>query len=127
MEPNETATAALLHFRGGRTMRSTLMSSLDHATESIDVTTEDGPQTVRLDELKAIFFLRERAGMLDEATPQGWSLLSVEFADGEVIRGRSGGYSPGHTGFFLYPLDRSKNDRIFVISSAVVSIDVEKL
>ena len=27
-------------------------------------------------------------------------------------------------GFFLFPLDRSKNDRIFVVNSAIVSIEV---
>jgi len=36
-------------------------------------------------------------------------------------------YNPERNGFFLFPLDRSKNDRIFVVNSAIVSIEVEKL
>ena len=47
-------------------------------------------------------------------------------ADGEVIRGVAQ-YNPERNGFFLFPLDRSKNDRIFVVNSAIVSIEVEKL
>ncbi|MGZ8869391.1 MAG: DUF6982 domain-containing protein, partial [Thermoanaerobaculia bacterium] len=50
----------------------------------------------------------------------------VEFADGEVIRGTAH-YNPERNGFFLFPADRSKNDRIFVVNSAIVSIEVERL
>lgn len=74
--------------------------------------------------LKAIFFPRSVPEEELQA-PEG-STISVEFADGEVIRGVAA-YNPVKTGFYLYPADRSKNDRIFVIGSAVVSIEVEKL
>ena len=36
-------------------------------------------------------------------------------------------YNPERNGFYLFPLDRSKNDRIFVVNSAISSIEVEKL
>jgi hypothetical protein len=49
--------------------------------------------------------------------------IAVEFNDGEVIRGVAH-YNPERNGFFLFPEDRSKNDRIFVVNSAIVSIDV---
>ena len=52
--------------------------------------------------------------------------IAVEFNDGEVIRGAAH-YNPERNGFFLYPDDRTKNDRIFVVNSAIVSIEVEKL
>jgi hypothetical protein len=57
--------------------------------------------------------------------PHG-SLIAVEFADGEVIRGTAT-YNPEASGFFLFPLDRSKNERIFVVRDAIASIEVEKL
>ena len=50
----------------------------------------------------------------------------VRISDGEVIRGVAH-YNPERNGFFLFPHDRSKNDRIFVVNSAIVSIEVEKL
>jgi hypothetical protein len=52
--------------------------------------------------------------------------IAVEFQDGEVIRGAAH-YNPERNGFYLFPDDRSKNDRIFVVNSAIVSIEVEKL
>src|SRR5437870_12934204 len=67
-----------------------------------------------------------RAGADDEIETATGSTISVEFADGEVIRGVAH-YNPERNGFFLFPHDRSKNDRIFVVNSAIVSIEVEKL
>lgn len=52
--------------------------------------------------------------------------INVEFSDGEVIRGVAQ-YNPEKNGFLLFPHDRSKNDRVFVVNSAIVSIEVEKL
>ena len=74
--------------------------------------------------LKAVFFPQtEPDKQPDQADG---SQLAVEFADGEIIRGIAH-YNPERNGFFLFPLDRSKNDRIFVVNSAIMSIEVEKL
>ena len=75
-------------------------------------------------ELKAVFFPQSSP---DEALePASGMRIAVEFNDGEVIRGTAH-YNPERNGFFLFPDDRSKNDRIFVVNSAIVSIEVEKL
>ena len=50
----------------------------------------------------------------------------LAWADGEVIRGKAH-YNPERNGFFLFPADRSKNERVFVVNSAIASIEVEKL
>lgn len=113
----------VLRYRDGHTERATL-ESIDATRDVITATREDGTQEeVPFTQLKAVFFPK----MAEEAeeTPAG-STLAVEFADGEVIRG-SAHYNPERNGFFLYPADRSKNDRIFIVNSAIVSIEVEKL
>ena len=73
--------------------------------------------------MKAVFFPRTTN---EELEPASGSTIAVEFADGEVIRGIAH-YNPERNGFFLYPNDRAKNERIFVVRSAIVSIEVEKL
>jgi hypothetical protein len=76
-------------------------------------------------DLKAVFFFR-RSGE-DPAAPEGGSALTIEFDDGEVIRGVSTEYNPTLSGFYLYPKDEDRVERVFVVSSAIVSIDVERL
>ena len=114
----------VLRYRDGRTERAQL-SPIDSTREVLSVTRDDGsldeiPFTV----LKAVFFPRVAS---DEALePASGMQIAVEFQDGEVIRGAAH-YNPERNGFFLYPADRSKNDRIFVVNSAIVSIEVEKM
>ncbi|HEY4642872.1 MAG TPA: hypothetical protein VII75_16135 [Thermoanaerobaculia bacterium] len=114
----------ILRFRDGRTERIAV-AVIDAVTEVLNIKHEHGgEEQVPFNALKAVFFPRTvPEEQLD--TPTG-SLIAVEFADGEVIRG-SANYNPGASGFFLFPHDRSKNERIFVVRSAIASIEVEKL
>lgn len=118
---------AVFHFVGGRTERGYLETAPDPDAPSFRAVVNGESMEIDVRELKAVFFLRSTAAAASEAEPSGGSILAVEFSDGEVIRGRSGGFNPGKSGFYLYPADRSKNERVFVVSSAVVSTDVEKL
>ena len=113
---------AVLRFRDGRTERSVL-EPIDASREVVVVQRDDGAAEVPFAELKAVFFPQENAAALEPATGMQ---IAVEFNDGEVIRGTAQ-YNPERNGFFLFPADRSKNDRIFVVNSAIVSIEVEKL
>ena len=113
----------VLRYRDGRTERLPL-GEINAEQKSVAVTRDGAPAEVSFGELKAIFF--PRLNMEEEPETATGSTISVEFADGEVIRGVAH-YNPERNGFFLYPLDRSKNDRIFVVNSAIVSIEVEKL
>jgi hypothetical protein len=113
----------VLRYRDGSTRRATLVNAdIDHEVVHID---ENGSASqVPFGSLKAVFF---PTGDPDkEPDPADGSQLAVEFADGEIIRGVAQ-YNPERNGFFLYPHDRSKNDRIFVVNSAISSIEVEKL
>ena len=113
----------VLRYRDGRTRRATLVNAdLDREVLRIE---EDGSSSeVPFGSLKAVFFPQTKPDAQQE-TAEG-SQLAVEFSDGEIIRGVAH-YNPERNGFFLYPLDRSKNDRIFVVNSAIMSIEVEKL
>ncbi len=113
----------VLRFRDGRTERVGL-EPFDPQREVVVVRREDGPGEVPFSLLKAVFFPRVTPDDKLEA-PSG-STLAVEFTDGEVIRGIAH-YNPERNGFFLVPHDRSKNERIFVVNSAISSIEVEKL
>lgn len=114
----------VLRYRDGRTERVKL-GPIDPSREVVDVIHDSGEETeVPFADLKAIFVPRELPE--NEQEPASGMRLAVEFSDGEVIRGIAN-YNPERNGFFLFPLDRSKNDRIFVVNSAIVSIEVEKL
>lgn len=113
----------VLRYRDGRTERVPL-ADINSDEKFVGITRDGATVHVPFSELKAIFFPRINPDEeLDTATG---STISVEFADGEVIRGIAH-YNPERNGFFLFPHDRSKNDRIFVVNSAIVSIEVEKL
>ena len=114
----------VLRYRDGRTQRGTLLVA-DTDREVFRIQEDGGTSTdVPFSVLKAVFFPQRAPD--DSIEPAVGSQLSVEFADGEVIRGVAQ-YNPERNGFYLFPLDRSKNDRIFVVNSAISSIEVEKL
>ena len=115
----------VLRYRDGRTERASL-EPIDPTHEVLRIQREDGVEIeVPFTQLKAVFFPMTDIENLKPVTANG-STIAVEFSDGETIRGVAN-YNPERNGFFLYPHDRSKNDRIFVVNSAIVSIEVEKL
>ena len=115
----------VLRYRDGRTERATL-APIDATREVFTVRRDDGESgEVAFAQIKAVFFPQTSPDG-PKATTANASTIAVEFTDGEVIRGMAN-YNPERNGFFLYPHDRSKNDRIFVVNSAIVSIEVEKL
>lgn len=114
----------VLRYRDGRTERATL-DPIDPAVEVLTIRHDDGSTAeIPFSALKAVFF--PRTGPDEEIEPASGMQIAVEFNDGEVIRGTAH-YNPERNGFFLYPDDRTKNDRIFVVNSAIVAIEVEKL
>jgi hypothetical protein len=110
----------VLRFRDGRTERAAL-DPIDPSREVLTVRRDDGTGEVPFSELKAVFYPRTDPDAPLE--PASGMQLAVEFSDGEVIRGTAQ-YNPERNGFFLFPADRTKHDRIFVVNSAIVSIEV---
>lgn len=81
---------------------------------------------VLLEDLKAVFFVKDFAGDPDrhdllQTKPRGHGRpLEVTFQDGERIAGTSEAYNPARTGFFLFPFDKAGNNiRIFVVNKNV--------
>jgi len=120
----DDGSQVVLRYRDGKTQRATLMQA-DTEREVFKVAEESGKTVeVPFQTLKAVFFPQMQP---DKKPDQAeGSELIVEFADGEIIRGFAH-YNPERNGFFLFPHDRSKNDKIFVVNSAIMSIEVEKL
>jgi len=111
----------VLRYRDGRTEWAAL-DPIDSAREVLVVRRDDGSVgEVPFADLKAVFFPRSVSE--DALEPATGLPIAVEFNDREVIRGTAN-YNPERNGFFLFPTDRSKNERIFVVNSAIVSIEV---
>ena len=112
----------VLRYRDGRTERA-LLEPIDATREVVTVRRDDGStDEVPFSALKAVFI--PRTGTEDEALePASGLQIAIEFNDGEVLRGTAH-YNPERNGFYLCPTDRSKHDRIFVVNSAIVSIEV---
>jgi hypothetical protein len=93
-----------------------------------------GAISIRLADLKALFFVKEFEGNPKYRTSTGTdrtSLLEqqvrVRFRDGEVLRGTSPSRDHGGAGFFLIPMDpRSNNRRIYVVTANVAESLIEK-
>jgi hypothetical protein len=94
----------------------------------------DGPATINIDELKAIFFVhslqgnreyREQKLRIPEGTIGRRYLLT--FTDGETMRGTALGVNLSRYGFLLFPSDPGGNNkRIFVMHSAVKELRQEE-
>ena len=85
----------------------------------------DRGTSVRIDELKALFFVKDFAGdpghtKVPGTSPLPGKRIEVIFADGEKLIGSSVAYNPRNQGFFMQPGDPSdNNERIFVVSRNV--------
>lgn len=98
-----------------------------HVTSVDDTAT--GPVPVKVNDLKALFFVRDFDGnsahqeAREFSQPTQGRKVEVTFADGEIIVGSALGYSKERPGFFLFPADaESNNIRIFVVSGAVRAV-----
>jgi hypothetical protein len=96
---------------------------------------EDKAIAVKMNDLKAVFFVKELHGMdksrpvvkrtFDEVKDKKLigKKVKVEFTDGEALYGLTMGYSPQRKGFFFSPIDpESNNERIFAVLTAVKQI-----
>ena len=90
---------------------------------------------IRCSDLKAVFFVKSLSGDKDyiekkdfgdvDTTALRGLKVSVEFPDGEVIRGTSFGYSKNRKGFFIVPVDPdSNNERIYVVANILREVRV---
>lgn len=118
-------------FADGRMLKGTTQDFAP-AKDAFHVILSDGgarPIRVPVDELKAVFFVKDLLGnpgyheTKDFDGPVIGRKLHVTFTDGEVLVGASQAYQPDRPGFFLVPADpRSNNDRVYVVRKAVKDV-----
>jgi len=84
---------------------------------------------VPVDQLKAVFFVRDYAGdpgYVDQKVyghPSQGRRIEVTFKDGEVLLGSTLVYKPNAVGFFVTPGDpKTNNTRVFVATGAVSGV-----
>ncbi|MBI5577951.1 MAG: hypothetical protein HY895_02255 [Deltaproteobacteria bacterium] len=92
---------------------------------------EGGPIEVHIEDLKAIFFVKNYEGAKDhkktynDKVAGGGRKIRVKFLDGETIVGYTTGYSPDRPGFYIVPSDlKGNNDRIFVVKTATEEVEM---
>ena len=82
---------------------------------------------VRLQDLKAVFFVRSFEG--DRTRRSAYALesfqatpgikLKVSFKDGETLYGTTNAYAPTRKGFFLLPADPGgNNERVYIVADS---------
>ena len=92
---------------------------------------------IEISSLKAVFFVKDYKGDKNykkvrtfESQPQGvpsQRKIIIIFKDGENFYGTTHSYDPERKGFFVYPIDpKDNNDRVFVVSPAVNSVQLQK-
>ncbi|MBN2419863.1 MAG: hypothetical protein JXL81_10795 [Deltaproteobacteria bacterium] len=86
-------------------------------------------EEIKVDECKAIFFVKDLDGDKDykyaygDVIPGGGKKVNVDFNDGESIVGYALGYSADRQGFFITPADVSgNNQRVYAVTSSVKKV-----
>lgn len=128
------ALRVVARFSDGTTLKGTTQD-FKPASPRFHVIPANGgaPIEVRLDALKAVFFVRnlegdagrgKLKGFVEAAaeTPQG-KKIAVRFKDDELLCGYTLTYSPDREGFFLFPADVASNNlRVYVVAAAAAEI-----
>jgi hypothetical protein len=120
----------VVHFRDGRLMKG-FASHPAGAVSSLDVLPLDQSDqaiAVKLESVKAIFFVKDFAGDAAYAESKAFSSeepyrpgrVAFHMEDGEVLVGVVEDYQPDSAGFFMTPVDaKSNNVRCFVGAAAI--------
>lgn len=134
MAEEHSRPGVVLRFRDGGVVHGRLVEPFEPGDRTVEAVTGEGARnSVPLDELKAIFFLKDpkrrvlemEYGVKSGEEPPG-APARVVFQDGEIIHGRVVIYSMSDGGFFLYPTGKdSNNEKIFVVASALASLAIE--
>jgi hypothetical protein len=120
------------HFRDGRIVKGSTTDFLP-TRETLHIHTGAAVETVRIAELKALFFVRDLVGDPGRQDHNEFDVnrslhgrrIRVEFDDGEVLVGTTQGYQPERAGFFVSPADyESNHERVFVLQAATRAVEL---
>lgn len=117
------------HTRDGRIVKG-ITHDFDPEEPLFHVLSHEGggvPTRVRLDELKALFYVRDYFGNRDYKAPKRFGThggqgrrVIVTFLDGETVFGHTPDHAEDVIGFTLFPADPEDNNlRIWIPCSAV--------
>ena len=121
----------VVHYLGGKIIKKGFTSDFSPNKNVFHIKDKDSNETTEVDlsSLKAVFFVTDFVGNKDYKDRQDversglGKRIKVLFKDTETIIGYTTGFSPGRTGFFLFPADpESNNERIFVVNAATEQI-----
>jgi hypothetical protein len=127
--------SVVAHFLDGRMVKGTSFD-VDPGKATCHIRPpNEKPLEVRLEQLKALFFVRSLQGnpgraearVPDPRDPRarGATVVSLKFADGETMVGMTIRYPPNKPYFYLNPVDpKSNNIRILVNRSAVTGMEL---
>lgn len=121
-------------YKDGRVVKGTTTDFLPgKAVFHLEIAGGKEPVEVMVEDLKAIFFVKEFDGnpqyteakcFSDSGSGKGKKIV-VNFKDGEVLFGYTLGYDANRPGFFVVPSDdRSNNKRVYVVRSSVASVAI---
>lgn len=115
---------AVLRFRTRETIRVAGPVEIDLERLVVRVAGNDSDE-ITFAELKAVFFFVARGEQPE--SPSHGSHVTIEFDDGEMFSGIAPEYKPTIPGFYLYPEDEDRIEKVFIVASAIVSIDIDRL
>jgi hypothetical protein len=120
----------VVHFRDGRLEKgyAAALSPNEPAFEMTTVEHPDEPISIRIESLKAVFFVKDFTGdssyaeskVFAPGVPPRPGRVAFHMEDGEVLVGVVADYQPDRAGFLLTPVDpQSNNARCFVVAAAI--------
>jgi hypothetical protein len=134
-EGDDMGQKIVLRMKDGSMKKCSTHTHFSAAYRHIKVVTMKGEvETVALDDVKAIFFVKAfegdpgyKAGReFTEDSPKAGQAVCVTFGDGEIIRGRVLNMAEERQGFFLFPADpRDNNEKVYVVRAPDARIEVE--
>lgn len=124
----------VVRYKDGRIVKGTTRDFIPgKALFHVEVAGKDETIEVNVEDLKAIFFVKDFGGKPDYVEAKSFSdsgsgkgkKILVEFKDGETLTGYTLGYDANRPGFFVMPSDeRSNNERVYVVRSAVANVAI---
>ena len=124
----------VVRFANGETLKGTT-HDFRPASARFHLIPADGARVaeVRVEQLKAVFFVRDFGGAPERTKLRGFLAappetsqgrkVAVLFRDGELVCGYSLTFSPDRAGFFMFPADIASNNlRIYVVTAAAAEI-----
>ena len=124
----------VVRYANGQTLKGTT-GDFRPASPRFHLIPADGSAVVEVgvDQLKAVFFVRDFAGWPERTKGRGFlaaapetsqgKKVAVLFRDGELVCGYTLTFSPDRAGFFMFPADPASNNlRIYAVTAAAAEV-----